>query len=141
MSRRRSGFIANDTRATTTLEAAVVLPVLTLMLLGAMELGLVMWTNGTLRSVAALTARCVSISAAACTTPKTPQQYAVGLAQSWLGIALIAATDVTVTPNSTTCNADTGGSFTTVQITSTPWAGAIYPLRLQTQTITACFPT
>jgi hypothetical protein len=41
MSRRRSGFIANDTRATTELEAAVVLPVPTLMLLGGLELGLI----------------------------------------------------------------------------------------------------
>jgi Flp pilus assembly protein TadG len=119
----------------------VVLPVLTLMLLGGLELGLIMWTNGTLRSVAALTARCVSIGAAACTTTETPKQYAVGLATSWLGGALIKAKNVTVTTNSTTCNAATGGSFTTVQITSTPWAGAIYPFGAQTQTVTACFPT
>ncbi|MDR3531358.1 MAG: pilus assembly protein [Rhodopila sp.] len=132
---RRS--LARNTKAATALEFALVSGVLITMLFGGLELGLMIWTRGTLQSVAARTARCVAIGSTACTNP---QQYAVTLATAWLGSAMITKANVTVTA-ATTCKSALG-SFEVVTISASPWVGSlIYPFTgWSTQTLTACYP-
>lgn len=132
--------IRRDTRASTTVEMALVLPLLVPILLGGIELGMVQWTKSTLQSVAAITARCVSIGSSACSNP---QQYAVTLATSWLGSGKItqAITTSSITISAaTTCKAATG-SFKVVTISASPWGNSmVYPFKSGTMTVTACFP-
>ena len=119
------------------LEFALLASVLMAMLLGGLELGLMMWTQGTLQSVAARTARCAAIGSAAC---PNPQQYAVNLATAWLGAGMITTGNVTVT-SVTTCGT-ASGTFEQVTIHASGWVGAIlFPLNAQTETTTACYPT
>jgi Flp pilus assembly protein TadG len=138
MSRFRTLSIRTDVRGTTALEMALILPVLLSMLLGGMELGLMMWTKNTLQSVAATTARCVAISSSACSA--SPATYAVGLATSWLGSAMIVASNVVVTTvTGTKCG---GVSGVVVTITASPWSSSIiYPIKAITRTTTSCYPT
>jgi Flp pilus assembly protein TadG len=137
VSRLRTAFIRNDTRATAAIETALVLPILLPLILGSFELGLIWWTNGVLQSVAGMTARCVAIGSTACANPTT---YAVNLAQNWLGGTMITAKNMTVTVTTTCPNAT--GPFEVVKITASPWTNSIiYPFKAGTLTLTACFPT
>jgi Flp pilus assembly protein TadG len=146
MTRRR---LTRDTNGTTTLEFAIVASVLVAMLLGGMEIGLRMWTRGTLQSVAEQTARCAAIGSPLCSTPSI---YAAGLATAWLGSAMIPAANVTAVSGATSClNESTGTTtFEVVTITATPWVGvsttawfrSIFgSLGPTTETVTACYPT
>jgi Flp pilus assembly protein TadG len=132
--------LSNDIKGTTALEFALVSLIVMTLIIGAMEVGLTLWTRGTLQSIAARTARCAAITATACTTV-TPAQYAANLANAWLASGMIQASNVTVT-TATTCFTATGtGSFEVVTITASPWAGTIaYPLGTQTETVKACYP-
>ena len=147
---------ARDVKGTTTLEFAFVSTILVAMLLGAMELGLMMWTRGTLQAIAAQTARCAALSSPICnnsaTTPATtPLSYAANLATTLLGSGAVSTNNVTITTG-TTCLNETGGptTFEIVKITVTPWVGvsrsgwfatgygSLAPL---TETVTGCYPT
>jgi Flp pilus assembly protein TadG len=148
MRRFRTSSIRRDKTATTALEMALVLPVLLTILLGGLEIGLMWWTDGTLQSVAALTARCASIGTTACSDPAA---YAASMARTWLPTVTIVTSaeatqsspaNFTVTvATATTCKGATG-TFKTVTISASTWAGVIlYPLRGGTDTLTACYPT
>jgi len=138
MRRFLTNIIRDDLRAAAALEAAMVFPILVPLLFGGIEVGLMWWTNGTLQSVAAMTARCMSTGALACSNP---QQYAVTLATNWLGAALISTSNVTVTPGASKCQ-NASGSFNVVTISVAPWNGSIvYPFKATTNTLTACYPT
>ena len=131
--------LTRDRKASTVPETAIVLALLIPMLLAGIDLGLMMWTKGTLQSVAAMTARCAALGSTSCANP---QAYAVSLANSWLGSALIANANVTVNSTATTCQNATG-SFEVITITASIWTGSIvYPVALngRTQTLTACYP-
>ncbi|MDR3534843.1 MAG: pilus assembly protein [Rhodopila sp.] len=139
MNRMARQSLARSIKGAAALEFALVSGVLMAMLLGGFELGLMMWTRGTLQAVAAQTARCVAIGSSACTTSKSPQQYAVDLATTKLGSAMITKANVTVTA-ATTCKS-ASGSFEVVTISASPWVGSIvYPFTGPTQTLTACYP-
>jgi len=129
-----------DRRGDTALEFALVGGMLVLLLLAPVELGLMVWTGSSLQDVAAETARCAAIGSAFCSGANTPQSFAVSLAARWIGPHAIIAADVTPAQSSS-CNQATGGSFETVTITTSIWAGAlIAPLAGATQTAVGCFP-
>jgi Flp pilus assembly protein TadG len=139
--------LARNTKGTTTLEFAIVSSVLVALLLGGMEVGLIMWSRGTLQSAAEQTARCAAIGSPLCTTPTS---YAANLANSWLGSTMIAASQVTATSQTSCLNEPAGTTmFEVVTISATPWGGvsalswfrSLYgPLEPSTETVTACFP-
>jgi Flp pilus assembly protein TadG len=152
--------MARDTRGATTLEFALVSTLLMAMIFGSIELGLMMWTRGTLQAIAAQTARCAAISSTNCnnsatTPPTTPQTYAAAQATALLGAGLITSSDVSVTsvsvPPTAGCLSTSPGTatFEVVTITVTPWVGvsasgkfgSYSPLGPATETVTACYPT
>jgi hypothetical protein len=95
------------------------------------DAGLLMWTKGSLQSVAALTARCVAISSANCTNAG---QFAVTSAGNWVFPGIIVAANVSL-PSATVCIS--GASFIKVTITCPYWAGALLPPPLNGRTLTA----
>jgi len=151
---------AEDIRGSTTLEFALVSTVLMVMIFGSVELGLMMWTRGTLQAIAAQTARCAAISSPNCfnsatTPPTTPQSYAAAQATALLGAGLVTTGNVTVASVSVSpaagCLSTSPGTatFEIVTITVTPWIGvsasgkfgSYGPLGPVTETVTACYPT
>ena len=134
--------LLRTTKGATALEFALVSGMLMALLFGCLEAGIMLWTRGTLQSVAAQTARCVAIGSPLCTTVNTYQSYAVGRATAWLGSPLISNSDVSAAM-ATKCGTVTGslGYFEVVTITATPWVGAIiYPFGSRTEIVTACYP-
>lgn len=131
--------LKRHTGGATSLEFAIVSSALFMLLFGCIEGGLMMWTRGTLQSVAAQTARCAAIASQLCSSP---QQYAVNLATSWLGTALIVMADVTITTQTTCGSGSATGAFQKVTIAAPSWVGAIsYPFGAHSVNVTACFPT
>ncbi|HBK06077.1 MAG TPA: hypothetical protein DDZ81_09450 [Acetobacteraceae bacterium] len=138
--------LLKETRASTIPETAIVLSLLLPMLLGGIEIGLMMWTKGTVQSIAALSARCIATNSANCTANATyataalrTQNYALNLANSLIGPAKVTADDITVT-TATSCNS-APGTYDVVTISYSDWVGAIlYPDRGRTDTLTACYP-
>lgn len=134
------------TQASTIPETAIILSLLLPMLLGGIEIGLMMWTKGTVQSIAALSARCIATNSSNCTANATyataalrTQNYALTLANSMIGPAKVTAANITVR-TSTTCN-NAPGQYDVVTISYSDWLGAIiYPDRGRTDTLTACFP-
>lgn len=132
---RRS--LARNTKAATALEFALVSVVLIALLIGGMELGIVLWTRGTLQSIAAQTARCAALS-----SPLWPytRAYAVSQAEALLGLGLDPK--VTVTTGPTCANASASNTtFAVVTISASVWFGSMFgPLGPSTETVTACYP-
>jgi Flp pilus assembly protein TadG len=116
--------LARNTKAATTLEFALVSVILIALLLGAIEVGIMLWTRGTLQAIAAQAARCGAIGAPSCTTSAMTQQYAVNQAAAFLGSGLVTTGNVNVSVASTCLNASaTGTNFEVVTIGSSVWFG------------------
>jgi Flp pilus assembly protein TadG len=157
-----SRSLAKNTAATTTLEFALVSVVLIAMLLGGIEVGIMLWTRGTLQAIAAQTARCAALGSPLCnnasaTPPLTPNLYAYNLAAALLGSGLVPASDITVAVGTKCINATVSGtSFEIVTIGSATWFGispsawfksGFAPLAPRSTTanpqpdsVTACYP-
>ncbi len=132
---RAARRIGADRSGAAALEFAMVGGLLVLLLLGCVEAGLMMWTGSALQSVAAQTARCTAIGSCA-----NPQQYAVSLAEQWIGANAITTGDVSVAAG-TSCHGQ-AGAFAIVTISESIWSGTfIEPITGGTQSATACFPT
>ena len=135
-----------QTRASTIPEAAIILTLLMPMLLGGIEIGLMMWTKGSLQSIAALSARCIATNSTSCaanatyaTTALRTQNYALTLVNAWVGPAKVQASDIVVT-TATTCN-NGPGIYDVVSISYSDWVGSIlYPVSGRKDTLTACYP-
>ncbi len=135
-----------QTQASTIPEAAIILALLLPMLLGGIEISLMMWTKGTIQSIAALSARCIATNSSNCaanasfaTPALRTQNYALTLANSLIGPAKITAANIVVT-TATTCNSGPG-QYDIVTITYSDWVGAIlHPAAGRTDKLTACFP-
>ncbi|WP_395671091.1 TadE/TadG family type IV pilus assembly protein [Phenylobacterium sp.] len=69
-------------RGSAAVETAFVLPVLLLMLTGAMELGRLGWTQASLEFAVEEGARCAAVRPALCGTPAATAAYAAGKAAS-----------------------------------------------------------
>jgi Flp pilus assembly protein TadG len=133
-----------DTRASTTVEFAVVGGMLCLVTFGIVETGLLWWLKSGMQLTASLTARCGAIGysyqTSNCTTTSTTQNYAVATAQSWLFPNMITSGNVTVNGRVTTCNGFTGNFFS-VSITSGFFHALPPPLGNYTSLETsACYP-
>ena len=135
-----------QTKASTLPEAAVVLALMLPMLVGSIEISLMMWTKGTVQSIAALSARCIATNSTNCTANSSfptaalrTQNYALTMANALIGQAKITAANITVT-TSTACN-NAPGQYDVVSITYSDWFGAmIAPLGARTDKLTACYP-
>src|SRR5207253_1508315 len=64
-------------RGTTAIEFGLTAPVFLMMLIGAIEFGLVMWTQLGLQHASEMAARCASINSATCNSVSATQNYAV----------------------------------------------------------------
>jgi Flp pilus assembly protein TadG len=135
--------LRRDACGTTSLEFGLIAAVFTLLFMGTLELGLLLWTQNSLQMTAALTARCVALGAPACSTPAT---FAVNTASSWLFSGSVNSTNVWVQKNAT-CASRQGtvasGKFTVVTITMPFWGTGMLPPPFASKTLnaTACFPT
>lgn len=119
-------------RATVVLEFAIVGPVLFLVTFGAIDLGMILWTQGALQAVAADAARCGAIGALACSGNNTVETYAQTEAADWLTSAIAAGLTINVNGavNPATCPAITVGTYETVEITTnylTAWVKWVFP--------------
>jgi Flp pilus assembly protein TadG len=124
-----------DCRAVTSLEFAIVATVLIPLISAIIELGLVMWTQVAMQSIASLSARCGAIQSPQCTSVPT---YAVSLANNWTISGAITTANVTVA-TSTTCHG-ASGSFETVTITFPFWSKMVLkPFLPDTFTVSACY--
>lgn len=118
------------------LEFALVAGVFLPLCLAIFEGGLLLWTKGTLQSIASLTARCAAITSPSCTDA---QQFAVTAAGNWVFPGIITKIDVSPAP-AVVCIADS--SFMMVTITCQFWAGGLLPPPLSGKSIrtVAYFP-
>jgi Flp pilus assembly protein TadG len=75
-----------DRQGSSIVEAALLLPVLLFMVLGAIDAGRVLWARNTLQYAVESAARCAAIDSTNCGTAANIQAHAAGMATS-LGVA------------------------------------------------------
>jgi Flp pilus assembly protein TadG len=114
-------MLRTGSRATVVLEFAIVGPVLFLVTFGAIDLGMILWTQGALQAVAADAARCGAIGASACSGSNTVQTYAQTEAADWLTSAMTTGLTVKLNGavNAASCPSISVGTYETVEITTT----------------------
>ena len=91
-----TAFAKIGLRGAVALEFALVLPALLLVLLGAMDVGRLLWTQTTLDRAVEAAARCASINTSVCGTNSAVQTYAAGQA---FGLVIAAAAFTVTTPS------------------------------------------
>ncbi len=130
--------LTGDRSGATAVEFAVVASGAVLLLIGALQVGLLLWTNNALQIMAGLTARCAALS-----TCSNPASYAVSLAEQWAGAGAVKTSDVTVSAASLCRGASNGYSkFTMVTISSELWSGLLIgPLAAVQLKASACYPS
>lgn len=139
MALSRAKSLLRDRRGVAAVEFALVASGFLLLLLGAIETGLLWWTENGLQATAALTARYAALHGGETTEA---QAFAVSTASRWTLPNAISASDVTVTPTST-CHGESGGysQFTLVTITSEVWTRLLIPpLSGVVLKVAACYP-
>jgi Flp pilus assembly protein TadG len=110
-------WLTRDTKASTSVEFAVVGLLLGLMTFGIIETGLLSWLKSGMQLTASLTARCGAMgytyntSNFLCTSTSTTQNYAVTTSQAWLFPNMITAANVTVNGKVASCNGFSGNFF------------------------------
>jgi len=126
--RRRGGATA--------VEFALVAGLFLPLCLGIFDAGLLLWTKGSLQSVASLTARCAAISSANCPNAQT---FAVTSAGIWVFPNIISNANVVQAPGACISHV----SLMQVTITCQYWAGVVLPPPLNGKTLTvfAYFPS
>ena len=121
-------------RGIVSLEFAILASVLIPLTSAIIELGLLLWTQTAMQSVAALTARCAAIGA--CTS--SAASYAVTQASNWTLSGAITTANVTV-GTSTTCNS-ASGTFATVTITFPVWSKMVLkPFLPDSISVSSCY--
>ena len=125
--------LPRDRRGTTTLEFAMIASMLFPLTFASLSVGALVWTRGTLQSVAAETARCIAINA--CTDATS---YAETSAGKWLPAGAATTLGVEVLSG---CNS-AAGSSKGVTITSAFWQNLPLPPPFNKNlSVTACYPT
>ena len=106
---------------------------------GIIELGLMLWVQDVLHTAALMTARCVAVSAPACTS--NAPQYAVTTASTWLNAGMLTISGVSIKTNAVCRTAP--GTAVVVTLTSTYFAADLIPYGIGGGTIstTGCYPT
>lgn len=118
------------------LEFAIVAAVLIPLTSGIIELGLLLWTQTAMQSVASLTARCAAIGSPQCSA--NVPAYAVSLANNWTLSGAITTANVTVT-STTTCGT-ASGTFENVAISFPIWSKMVLkPFLPDSFTVNACY--
>ena len=138
--------LGRDRRASTAVEFAIVGVGLVSFMFAIINLGMILWAQGALQTVAGMAARCGAIGTS-CATSSAVQAYAVNHATSWIFSPVITNTNVTAASASSSCplggSGNTApGSFYYVAITSTYFTGSWlpYPFNNYTVNVSACFP-
>ena len=131
-------------RAVSTVEFAMIAPLLITLTFGAIGAGVLVWAMTEMRTIAATAARCGAVGAAGCTTTAFTRSYAVALASAQIQPGVIAVADVTAVGGASTCNGFPG-KFYTVTIASSYFSqGALSliaaPLNFSTISVSACYP-
>lgn len=133
--------LTGDRSGVAAVEFALVASGFLLLLIGALEVGLLLWTNNALQITAGLTARCAALK----TCSPDSKSYAVSLAGQWAGAGAVKASDVTVSPPAlSACQGASGGysKFTEVTISSELWSSlGIGPLAGVKLQASACYPS
>ena len=121
----------------TAIEFALVAGIFFPLCLAILDAGMLMWTQGTLQSTAALTARCAAIGSSLC---PSPQQFAVTTEGNWVFPRIITTANVTPAP-AVVCVAHV--NLMMVTISCPYWSGLVLPPPLNGLTLTAVayFPT
>lgn len=114
MTRRRWSQLAAGRQGTTTVEFAIVIMAMILLVFGTIEWGRMLWTRQIVMHAANMAARCSSISSPLCNGTNTPASYAASVAAA-NGIKLPVA-DVTYTAPVGKCTSTSGGSMQYYQI-------------------------
>ncbi len=130
--------LTGDRSGATAVEFAVVASAAVLLLIGALQVGLLLWTNNALQITAGLTARCAALGSCS-----DPASYAVSLAGQWATTGAVKTSDVTVSAASS-CQGASGGysKFTMVTISSEQWSGLLIgPLAGVKLKASACYPS
>jgi len=133
--------LRDDCRGSTAIEAAVVLPMLLLLIFGGMEFANVMWTQNSLSYAVQRAARCAAVdsgSTGACKTAAQIQGYAAGLT---MADGVTSAAFTIKTGNKTQCYG--GSQINSYQVTATYAYKTLLiglPLPALTLTATACYP-
>jgi Flp pilus assembly protein TadG len=118
---RATRTLAGDNRGTTAVEFALVGSVLFTISFGVIDLGMILWTQGSLQAVAADAARCGAISATGCTTSDGVRSFVTTQAGNWIMGAVTSNLTVNINSgvNTATCPTIATGTYETVQITTT----------------------
>jgi Flp pilus assembly protein TadG len=85
----RIGALLRDSSAASAVEFGITAPAFFAALLGAFELGMLLWSQVTLQHATELAARCASVNPAVCSSVTATQAYA---AQQALGLTVPAST-------------------------------------------------
>ncbi|MFC3173390.1 TadE/TadG family type IV pilus assembly protein [Novosphingobium bradum] len=124
----RPHCLAADTRGSSVVEAALVMPVLLFMVLGAIDAGRVLWVRNTLQYAVESAARCAAIDSNSCATTSAIQSHAAAMATG-LGVAASAFT------------VSSPGCGEMVAVTYTYTGGISSAINFQpTFTVSACHP-
>lgn len=139
---RRWRRLRSDRSGTTSIEAAVVLPLCLLIVFGTMEFANMMWTQNTLSYAVMRAARCAAIKSGtngACNGSAATTKYAASLAQV---DGVTSAAFSTVSGGKTKCltGSETSAQQVTVTYTYKPLLGHLVPLPTMTLTAMACYP-
>ncbi len=125
-------------RAVSAIEFAILASVLIPITSATIELGLLLWTQTAIQSVASLAARCDALGSPSCSGGVAA--YAVTLAGNWVLSGVITTANVTV-GTSSTCNS-ASGTFDTVTITVPVWSRmTLKPFLPDTIDVSSCYPT
>jgi len=91
----RIGAFIRDSRGASAVEFGITAPAFFAALLGAFELGMLLWSQTTLQHATEMAARCASVNTVVCSSVTATQAYAV---QQTLGLTVPASTFSVSTP-------------------------------------------
>jgi Flp pilus assembly protein TadG len=135
-----------DRTGSTAVEFAIVSAVFLPLCLAIMQLGVLMWAQGTMQSTASQVARCLAIGSPSCTGSNSGTSYATSTWEQWIFSQITGSSYMTVTPTAGLCSSSI--SYVEVQITCTYWGWLTNPFitggktkTLSTLTATAYFPS
>lgn len=128
MMHRQDRTLRRDRGGSVMLEFALIGTALLMVSMGGMELGLILWTQGALQSIAAEAARCGAIGTSACGSSSAIATWVRTVeGPIWLpsGLASALTVNVNAAASGTACPAIGVGTFETVEITTAyywlPW--------------------
>ncbi|MDI9849082.1 pilus assembly protein [Rhodoblastus sp. 17X3] len=124
----KSRAIIVDQRGATAVEFALTLPIFTAAVFGAIQIGLLLWTQLGMQNGVEAAARCASVNAILCPNAASVQNYA---AQHALGLNLPASTFSAAKPG---CGNQVSASYTYPLISNN------FPATSLTLRAQSCFP-